>query len=602
MLLLESECSEEEYPQSSLQHPTALKRLAAACLALLGLVVACTIIMSGRFKPHATNSSQQLHSGSVMQASALPSGVSTIGTVLTELAQGVHEMAALSDEMGTAYKDAQQVMHELNHTMGEIKAVGGELVDELGRPMRLSAQLKKELHSLSPEQKAIIRERLMEKFGLNASNASMQLDSEQNAICAEDEELHAGLCYKKCELLTEGLEPVRISAFQCCAHEPPCTENPDVWLSPCKGYDISGDATGNGCPHNPGRCKQGEELFMGLCFQRCSLLTYNILPYRITANACCKSSSLLALLEAGSCDVDDRYSIRGPLRVPPPEPVPEEVTVLAPAPVPVVPIPPAPTPPKYGAFGTCVGWGDPHVRTFDGKRADYYSPGEYYIVKSPLINIQGRYLPTKFTNGLAVTKMVAIGGSLLKGYKLIIGPLAATWNGAPILTGFPSHFVQPGLLAVDYNNVGALVDKARNSARKKIVHVRIDDDTHEGLTVQVNRWTSSPGNEYVNWRISMHSRPLQDGHCGNFNGNAADDDRLAVRQRVGKTGVPAGPELLFAEKTPVTATNRPDVNDCPTATLEAAEADCKATFGGMFPKMSCLTDYCFAGKSVALDK
>merc|ERR1712008_488039 len=32
------------------------------------------------------------------------------------------------------------------------------------------------------------------------------------------------------------------------------------------------------------------------------------------------------------------------------------------------------------------------------------------------------------------------------------------------------------------------------------------------------------------------------------------------------------------------------------------QADCKATFGGMSPKMSCLTDYCFAGKEVALNK
>merc|ERR1712194_387717 len=124
--------------------------------------------------------------------------------------------------------------------------------------------------------------------------------------------------------------------------------------------------------------------------------------------------------------------------------------------------------PAFGGVGTCIGWGDPHVRTFDGMRADYYSSGEYYIVKSPVVSIQGRYLPTKFTNGLAVTKMVAIGGPLLKGNKLIIGPLATTWNGAPILTGFPSHFDQPG-----------------------IVHVKIADGTPEGLLVQVNRWTAS---------------------------------------------------------------------------------------------------------------
>merc|ERR1712008_284453 len=239
---------------------------------------------------------------------------------------------------------------------------------------------------------------------------------------------------------------------------------------------------------------------------------------------------------------------------------------------------------------------------FDGMRADYYSSGEYYIVKSPIISIQGRYLPTKFTNGLAVTKMVAIGGPLLKGNKLIIGPLAATWNGAPILGGFPSHFDQPGIVHVDYDNVGALVDTALDASKKKIVHVKIFDGSPEGLMVQVNRWTASAGNEYVNWKITMHSRPGQDGHCGNFNGNAADDDRMAVRQRVGTQGVPAGPELLFATKTPVTVANRPDINNCPTATLDAAKADCRATFGGMSPKMSCLLDYCFAGKEVALNK
>ena len=73
-------------------------------------------------------------------------------------------------------------------------------------------------------------------------------------------------------------------------------------------------------------------------------------------------------------------------------------------------------------------------------RADYHLSGVYYFIISGPISIQGKYLPTKFTNGLAVTKMVAIGGPVLKGNKLVTGPLAATWNGAPILGQLGSHF------------------------------------------------------------------------------------------------------------------------------------------------------------------
>merc|ERR1712013_727220 len=127
------------------------------------------------------------------------------------------------------------------------------------------------------------------------------------------------------------------------------------------------------------------------------------------------------------------------MRIPVPIPAPPPP---APPPPPPPPAPvPVPAKPAFGAFGTCIGWGDPHLRTFDGMRADYYSSGDYYLVKSGSVSIQGQYLPTKFTNGLAVTKMVAIGGPVLKGNKLIIGPLAATWNGAPILhrVGRSSH-------------------------------------------------------------------------------------------------------------------------------------------------------------------
>merc|ERR1711953_1059453 len=140
------------------------------------------------------------------------------------------------------------------------------------------------------------------------------------------------------------------------------------------------------------------------------------------------------------------------------------------------------------------------------------------------------------------TKEVAIGGPLLKGSKLIIGPLSATWNGAPIIGQLGGSFSQPGLLTVNYDTNGELIDTTGgvDATKKKIVHVKIS---------------------------------------------------------VGTQGVPPG-ELVFASKTPVTVANRPDVNNCPPATMTAAKADCAAKYGAV--KMSCLTDYCFAGKEVAL--
>merc|ERR1712038_979207 len=120
-----------------------------------------------------------------------------------------------------------------------------------------------------------------------------------------------------------------------------------------------------------------------------------------------------------------------------------------------------PTPAPAPAGGECTIWGDPHIRTFDGARSDYYSSGEYWIVKSPQLWMQARYLPTKMTNGLAVMKILAIGGPMLKNGKLLITPTATTWNGAPVLTGFPSSYSVPGTLAMKYDSTGALMQKGR---------------------------------------------------------------------------------------------------------------------------------------------
>jgi len=121
------------------------------------------------------------------------------------------------------------------------------------------------------------------------------------------------------------------------------------------------------------------------------------------------------------------------------------------------------------------------------------------------------------------------------------------------------------------------------------------------VQVQINRWTEASEGNYINAKITMSAQPGQDGHCGNHNGNQADDDRLQIRQRVGTTGV-AQPEMIFPiVKTPVGQSNRPDINDCAKPKLESAKNTCKKKEGKFIPSMSCLIDVCFGGKGFAAD-
>jgi len=274
-----------------------------------------------------------------------------------------------------------------------------------------------------------------------------------------------------------------------------------------------------------------------------------------------------------------------------------------PAEMPVVPsvpiVTPTPAPAQLGPIGSCVVFGDPHVNSFDHETTqDYYSPGEYWIVKSKRVWIQGRYLPTRATSGLGVTKILAVGGPFLQGHKLFVSSTWATWDGQPILQGFPSEFKVPGLVEMQYNDQGQLLQKGRSGMALHVVHIKLNDGSPEGIVIQVNRWTVAAEGNYINVRITMHAQPGQDGHCGNFNGNPADDDRVQIRARVGKTGVDLS-QLLFQKKTPVVEANRPNINDCPASQLADCKDACKKKEQKFIPSMACLVDCCFGGKGFA---
>jgi len=258
-------------------------------------------------------------------------------------------------------------------------------------------------------------------------------------------------------------------------------------------------------------------------------------------------------------------------------------------------LPPTPTPPK-----SCTIFGDPHVFTFDGSHEDYYTPGEYWIVRSDTVKIQGSYGALPMTNGLAVLKGLAIGGPFLKEHKLVVQSLDTgagfvTYNGQPVVPSFPMSFKsQDGMVSIDYNNVGGTIQYGRNQNNMHVLHITLP----LGVQIQVNQWNEPGEGAYFNARITMSLQPNQDGHCGNFNGNIADDARVQVRARVSRTGVPAG-EILFPwPKTPVNPGNHPDVNDCPQGKLPQAKDICKKKEKNFFPSRQCLMDVCFTGRQM----
>jgi len=115
-------------------------------------------------------------------------------------------------------------------------------------------------------------------------------------VCGDEEELWDGLCYKKCSILTEGEAAIRTSPWTCCENHPCGIKNQRGKIGStmlCKGYDVSGS---DGCPHKPGACLLDEELFLGVCYKKCEVLTEGVYPFRVGPASCCKSKNKLGCL------------------------------------------------------------------------------------------------------------------------------------------------------------------------------------------------------------------------------------------------------------------------------------------------------------------
>merc|ERR1711997_929616 len=208
-------------------------------------------------------------------------------------------------------------------------------------------------------------------------------------------------------------------------------------------------------------------------------------------------------------------------------------------------------------------------------------------------------MPTPITHGLSVTKEIAVSGSFINDHKLRISAQTASWDGRPILAGFPSTFNNADpLVDLRYDDQGMLLQSGREGKALHVVHATLPG----GVSLQVNRWNEAGEGDYINVKIMMPAQPNQDGHCGNFNGNAMDDDRLQIRARVGTTGVAPGDLLFPGGKIPVVQGNRPDINNCEASKLNGAKDLCKKKEHKFIPSMACLIDVCFGGNGFANDE
>lgn len=107
--------------------------------------------------------------------------------------------------------------------------------------------------------------------------------------CCSFEEVFGGLCYKRCSILTNGTFTNRVAPNTCCkATAINCMFPSNLWVSgvlPGSGFIVDGDGS---TPHPLGICDGNEELYGGMCYKRCSLLTNNEFPVRSATNTCCK--------------------------------------------------------------------------------------------------------------------------------------------------------------------------------------------------------------------------------------------------------------------------------------------------------------------------
>jgi hypothetical protein len=251
--------------------------------------------------------------------------------------------------------------------------------------------------------------------------------------------------------------------------------------------------------------------------------------------------------------------------------------------------------------GSCVVWGDPHVKVFDVARLNSALPvtflenGDFWLVKTDSVWIQGRFEATTWRNGLASMHGVAVGGPFLNNHKIIIGPRSGKvyYNNQQILASLSSTFASPGhRVRATYREREVRLD---NNAVERVATIELS--LPQNIWLRVNRW-----DKHVDADIHMNPIAGQDGVCGNFNRNVTDDTKALIQQRVpGQAHVPDN-QRLFPKTVFNTDTPEPySPTDCDQQLLAQATENCRAANRDVSEaiRSACVLDVCRYGMQYA---
>lgn len=165
-----------------------------------------------------------------------------------------------------------------------------------------------------------------------------------------------------------------------------------------------------------------------------------------------------------------------------------------------------------------------------------YERGDFWLVKSSKVNIQGRYdVSAEFGSGRSGLAALAVGGPVLSGKTIIIEPKVGSIRIDGKTIRDVQHFVETlpeGRMDIrTYYNA---LDEPNNAPSG------VDAHLPSGVVLTVRRY-----NTHLDAKITLpRNFGGVDGQCGNANGDATDDTLDVIDRRMTSTRVHAS-DLLF---------------------------------------------------------